>query len=203
MDWNDSYIASAFLPIETHLFSRARYYCNSGPPRRIVQPAISICSDGSVHINFRKVISHVCSQNVEDDGLTFLPDTIRVERIRDEEAYEGVRVRVEARLGDVRIPLQIDIGLGDTIVPASEELAYLRRPTRSIPLLNAEIRFVAGFDHRMRRSIYEHTRPPECSLLVSAPKLLQSSQDCTNIKGSNSSSYQESFIPSARGDAGK
>jgi predicted nucleotidyltransferase component of viral defense system len=75
-------------------------------------------------INFRKVFSEVCSQNVEDDGLTFLPDTIRVERIRDEEAYEGVRVRVEARLGHVRIPLQIDVGLGDTIVPASEELVY-------------------------------------------------------------------------------
>jgi predicted nucleotidyltransferase component of viral defense system len=58
------------------------------------------------------------------NGLTFLPGTIRVERIRDEEAYEGVRVRVEARLGDARIPLQIDVGLGDTIVPASEELEY-------------------------------------------------------------------------------
>jgi predicted nucleotidyltransferase component of viral defense system len=75
-------------------------------------------------VNFRKVFSEVCSQNVEDDGLTFLPDTIRVERIRDEEAYEGVRVRVAARLGDARIPLQIDVGLGDTIVPASEELVY-------------------------------------------------------------------------------
>jgi predicted nucleotidyltransferase component of viral defense system len=75
-------------------------------------------------INLRKVFTEVCSQNVEDDGLTFLPGTIRVERIRDEEAYEGVRVRVEARLGDARIPLQIDIGLGDTIVPASEELEY-------------------------------------------------------------------------------
>jgi predicted nucleotidyltransferase component of viral defense system len=79
---------------------------------------------GPSDINFRKVFSEVCSQNVEDDGLTFLTDTIRAERIRDEEAYEGVRVRVEARLGDVRIPLQIDVGLGDTIVPASEELEY-------------------------------------------------------------------------------
>ena len=50
-------------------------------------------------INFRTVFKEVCSQNAEDDGLTFLPGTIRVERIRDDEAYEGVRVRVEARLG--------------------------------------------------------------------------------------------------------
>ncbi len=33
-------------------------------------------------------------------------------------------MRVEARLGDVRVSLQIDVGLGDTIVPASEELEY-------------------------------------------------------------------------------
>ena len=47
-----------------------------------------------------------------------------MERIRDDEGYEGVRVRVEARLGDVRVRLQIDVGLGDAIVPASEELEY-------------------------------------------------------------------------------
>jgi hypothetical protein len=29
---------------------------------------------------------------VEDDGLTFLTDPIRVERIRDDEVYGGVRV---------------------------------------------------------------------------------------------------------------
>ena len=58
--------------------------------------------------NFRKVFSEVCSQNVKDDGLTFLPDKIRVERIRDEEAYEGVRVRVEARrLGMCAFPFRL------------------------------------------------------------------------------------------------
>jgi len=44
MDWNDSYIASAFLPIAIRLSSRAHCYCNSGLRRRIVQPEISICS---------------------------------------------------------------------------------------------------------------------------------------------------------------
>jgi hypothetical protein len=85
---------------------------------------LDLLGRGPSDINFRKVFSAVCSQNVEDDGLTFLPDKIRVERIRDEEAYEGVRVRMEARLGNVRVPLQIDVGLGDTIVPASEEVEY-------------------------------------------------------------------------------
>ena len=73
---------------------------------------------------YQKVFSEVCSQDVEDDGLSFPSETIRVERIRDEEAYAGVRVRLEARLGNVRIPLQIDVGFGDAIVPAPEELDF-------------------------------------------------------------------------------
>jgi hypothetical protein len=85
---------------------------------------LDLLGRGPSDINFRKVFSELCTQNVVDDGLTFLPDTIRVGRIRDEVAYEGVRVRMEARLGSVRVPLQIDVGLGDTIVPASEELEY-------------------------------------------------------------------------------
>jgi len=85
---------------------------------------LDLLGRGPSDINFRRVFSEVCTQNVVDDGLMFLPDTIRVGRIRDEEAYEGVRVRMEARLGSVRVPLQIDVGLGDTIVPASEEVEY-------------------------------------------------------------------------------
>jgi hypothetical protein len=38
-----------------------------------------------------QIFTELCSQGVENDGLTFLPDTIRVERIRDEEEYDGVR----------------------------------------------------------------------------------------------------------------
>jgi len=49
---------------------------------------------------------------------------IRIGRIRDEEAYEGVRVLLEARLGNVRIPLQVDVGLGDVIVQGPEELEF-------------------------------------------------------------------------------
>jgi|SRR5215475_3963251 len=77
-----------------------------------------------LNTSYQKVFSEVCSQDVEDDGLCFPSDTIRVERIRDEEAYEGVRVRLEAQLGNVRIPLQIDVGFGDAIVPAPLELEF-------------------------------------------------------------------------------
>lgn len=35
-----------------------------------------------------------------------------------------MRVLLEARLGSVRIPLQIDVGVGDAIVPVPEELEF-------------------------------------------------------------------------------
>jgi predicted nucleotidyltransferase component of viral defense system len=77
-----------------------------------------------MNLSYQKIVSDVCSQDVEEDGLSFLSQTIRVERIRDEEAYEGVRALLEARLGNVRIPLQIDVGFGDAVVPAPAELEF-------------------------------------------------------------------------------
>lgn len=85
---------------------------------------LDLLGTGMSNVSYRKVFSEVCAQDVEDDGLSFPSKTIRVERIREEEAYEGVRVRLVARLGNVRIPLQIDVGLGDAIVPAPEDLEF-------------------------------------------------------------------------------
>ena len=79
--------------------------------------------DGSAD-RYRKIFTELCSQEVENDGLTFLPDTIRVERIRDEEEYDGVRVLLTAHLENARIPLQIDVGFGDVISPGPVELEY-------------------------------------------------------------------------------
>jgi predicted nucleotidyltransferase component of viral defense system len=72
----------------------------------------------------RRIFSELCYQEVEDDGLILLAKTIRVERIRDEEEYEGIRVLLEARLGNAKIPLQIDVGFGDIVTPAPVEVAY-------------------------------------------------------------------------------
>ena len=38
-----------------------------------------------------KVFSELCQTEVAPDGLTFQPDSIRAERIKDDEEYEGVR----------------------------------------------------------------------------------------------------------------
>jgi hypothetical protein len=65
-----------------------------------------------------------CAERADDDGMIFLADTIRIKKIRDEEAYEGIRVLLEARLAGARIPLQIEVGFGDVITPAPVNVEY-------------------------------------------------------------------------------
>lgn len=104
---------------------RVRHYSNSGLRRFIVRPETwLLLGRAQSNASYGKIFSEVCSQKVENDGLSFVSDKIRVETIRDDEAYEDLRLLLEARLANARIPLQIDIGFGDPVVPAPEEVEY-------------------------------------------------------------------------------
>lgn len=72
----------------------------------------------------RSVFADLCEIEVEPDGLRFLVSTLKVESIRDEEAYPGTRITLEARLDNVRIPVQVDIGFGDAVTPAPEDIDF-------------------------------------------------------------------------------
>ena len=71
-----------------------------------------------------KVFRDLCALEVRPDGLVFQPDSVKGERIKDEEKYEGVRLHMTALLEKSRIPLQIDVGFGDPVVPAPEEIDF-------------------------------------------------------------------------------
>jgi predicted nucleotidyltransferase component of viral defense system len=66
----------------------------------------------------------LCTIESPGDGLTFLTDSVQVEAIREEQQYGGMRVKLMAMLGNVRIPLQVDVGAGDAVVPPPELLDY-------------------------------------------------------------------------------
>ncbi len=70
------------------------------------------------------IFNAVCATPVEDDGLTFLPGSVRGEEIRETHAYAGVRIRLLAKLGNAHIDLQVDIGFADAITPGPVELDY-------------------------------------------------------------------------------
>jgi hypothetical protein len=79
--------------------------------------------DNSVD-NLAHVIREVCEANVEPDGMMFDPSTVKAERIKEDADYEGVRVRFTGFLGKAQAPMQIDVGFGDVVTPASEKITY-------------------------------------------------------------------------------
>lgn len=59
-----------------------------------------------------------------DDGIVFLPAKIEATRIKEDADYEGVRLNFNADLAGARIPVQIDVGFGDAVVPSPTVLDY-------------------------------------------------------------------------------
>jgi len=66
----------------------------------------------------------VCKTKVSPDGLVFDPDSVRVEEIRGNQEYPGLRVRMTAWLGNARISVQLDVGYGDAVTPEPLEQTY-------------------------------------------------------------------------------
>lgn len=76
-------------------------------------------SEDAMLATFRDILS----LDVED-GVVFDPDTLRVDRIREELDYGGLRLRAIASVGGARINLTIDIGFGDALEPGVEVVDY-------------------------------------------------------------------------------
>jgi hypothetical protein len=67
--------------------------------------------------NFRDV----CAVQL-DDGVTIDRQSLRVDRIRQELEYGGLRLRGVARVAGARVTITIDIGFGDAVAPGLEEM---------------------------------------------------------------------------------
>ncbi|HEX9775102.1 MAG TPA: nucleotidyl transferase AbiEii/AbiGii toxin family protein [Actinomycetota bacterium] len=76
------------------------------------------------HAAVGEAIARICGVESPDDGLVFDTDSIRVVDIRDDQEYDGVRVKLVAFLDKARIPVQVDIGFGDAITPQREQAQY-------------------------------------------------------------------------------
>ncbi len=59
-----------------------------------------------------------------NDGVTFDVAALRIDRIREEMEYGGLRLRTTANVGGARIAITIDIGFGDATEPGIEVLDY-------------------------------------------------------------------------------
>lgn len=72
----------------------------------------------------KRVFIELCGMSVEPDGLRFLPESVAATPIREEAAYPGIRVTLEARLENARVSIQLDIGFGDIVTPGPEEVEF-------------------------------------------------------------------------------
>lgn len=60
----------------------------------------------------------------DDDAVTFDVTSIKVERIKEEDKYEGIRVHIDGGFDTIKQSLQIDIGFGDIIIPKPQKINF-------------------------------------------------------------------------------
>lgn len=60
----------------------------------------------------------------ENDGVVFDVEGLKVDRIREEVAYGGLRLQTTALIDKARVKVTIDIGFGDSTEPGIEEMDY-------------------------------------------------------------------------------
>ena len=89
-----------------------------------------------------KVVKEICSVDL-DDGVIF--KVKEVSRIMDDMEYPGIRLALDATLGEMVTPIKIDISTGDAITPSAIEYDYsLMLENRSIKLWSYNLETVLG-----------------------------------------------------------
>jgi len=68
-------------------------------------------------------ISSICEiQN--EDGIVFDSESVEGTRIKEDDTYDGVRIKLLAELAGARITMQIDIAFGDAVYPEPELASF-------------------------------------------------------------------------------
>lgn len=72
--------------------------------------------------NLEVIVRGICDETVDPDGLRFDAKTVKGALIKEDAEYNGVRVTFTGFLEKARIPMQIDVGFGDAVVPTPIEI---------------------------------------------------------------------------------
>jgi predicted nucleotidyltransferase component of viral defense system len=104
--------------------------------------------------NVRKLVIEICAiQPAPPDGVTIDPGTIRTERMREGDEYQGVRCKLVATLAKAQIPFALDLSFGDPARATAIELeSVIEQPAvrlRAYPLaLNLAEKIVTAMQRR-------------------------------------------------------
>jgi hypothetical protein len=94
-----------------------------GIPHRATRDA-DLLGFGSAELSEIEAIFRELCRIEYPDGMTFRPESVKVEEIRKEARYDGVRVILLGYLDGARCLVQVDIGFGDAVTPEAEEVQY-------------------------------------------------------------------------------
>lgn len=96
-----------------------------GPMFRVTQDTDLESSLTPDHGRMAAVFREIAGMPVaSDDGVVFDLSSLSVEDIKKQDDYKGLRVKFHARMGQARLPLQFDIGFGDSVYPRAEIAEY-------------------------------------------------------------------------------
>jgi hypothetical protein len=131
--------------------------------------------------NCLAVFRELCAVAVPADGLNFPIDAVTAERIKEDKEYEGVRVRLLARMGNVRVPLQVDIGFGDALTRRPSVMDYptlLSMPAPQIQAYPMEAVIAEKLEAIVHLGMFGSWRGPSRSrLLLSLMRFARPSSD--------------------------
>ena len=71
-----------------------------------------------------EVFRRICALDAPEDGIVYDVASVRVEAVREQNQYQGARVRLDGRLDSAVIPVQVDIGFGDHVYPEPEQREF-------------------------------------------------------------------------------
>ncbi len=73
--------------------------------------------------NLLNVFTEIFKINA-DDGLVYDLSTLKAKEITKQDEYQGLNISVKVLLGNIQIPVSIDIGFGDVIVPQKMKIDF-------------------------------------------------------------------------------
>jgi hypothetical protein len=123
--YKDSFVLKGALLFE--LWTEQRY--------RPTRDADFLSTGDSSPERYQQIFEEICDMKVEDDGVRFNQETVKVEKIKEDQDYEGLRVTFTGFMEAARLPVQIDIGFGDVVTPGPIETDFPTLLQNSAPRL--------------------------------------------------------------------
>jgi predicted nucleotidyltransferase component of viral defense system len=94
-------------------------------PYRSTRDADFLSYGRSDPTDLAEIFRKICQMDVEqNDGLTFDLSGEIHSKIKEDQEYEGIRLKFKAFLDSIEIVLQFDIGFGDHVTPHTESVEY-------------------------------------------------------------------------------